>query len=95
MIELFAPYGNNAVNYPVNGSYQGSAWEYYSNHYDLGDYGVRMYHVNDQMYRYTGSGFVEFNDNASNYYVYRPTDNDALDYDGRSSYFENWANYKE
>ena len=95
MIELFAPYGNNAVNYPVNGVYQGSAWDYYSNHYDLGDYGVRMYHVNDQMYRYTGSGFVEFNENASNYYVYRPTDNDALDYDGRSGYFADWANYKE
>jgi len=95
MIELFAPYGNNAVNYPVNGVYQGSAWDYYSNHYDLGDYGVRMYHVNDQMYRYTGSGFVEFNGDASSYYVYRPTDNDALDYDGRSSYFADWANYKE
>ncbi len=96
MIELFAPYGNNAVNYPVNGVYQGSAWEYYSNHYDLGDYGVRMYHVNDQMYRWTGSSLVEYNSHVtSSMYIYRPTDNDALDYEDRPSAFDDWANYKE
>ena len=95
LIELFAPYGNNAVNYPSKGVYKGSIWDYYSSVYDLGDYGVRMYHVNDQMYRWTGSGFIEFNGNAKNYYIYRPTDNDILDYTGRSSFFDDWANYKE
>ena len=97
MIELFSPYGNNAVNYPRNGVYQGSVWNYYSNHYNLGDYGVRLYHVNDQAYKYTSGGFVEFNDHytGSSGYVYRPTDNDIYEYSGRSYYFDDWADYKE
>ena len=96
LIELFSPYGNNAVNYPKNGTYQGSTWDYYCNNFeDLGDYGVRMYHVNAQTYRWTGSGFVEFNQHVTNQYVYIPTDNDGYNYSGRSSYFTDWANYKE
>ena len=96
LIELFSPYGNNAVNYPKNGTYQGSTWSYYCNNFeDLGDYGVRMYHVNAQTYRWTGSGFVEFNQHVTNQYVYIPTDNDGYNYSGRSSYFTDWANYKE
>ena len=96
LIELFSPYGNNVVNYPKNGTYQGSTWDYYCNNFeDLGDYGVRMYHVNAQTYRWTGSGFVEFNQHVTNQYVYIPTDNDGYNYSGRSSYFTDWANYKE
>lgn len=97
LIELFAPYGNNAVNYPYNGTYRGNTWEFYSQYIqDLGDYGVRMYHVNDQMYRWTGSSLVEYNSHVtSGMYIYRPTDNDALDYEDRTSAFDDWANYKE
>ena len=96
LIELFAPYGNNAVNYPYNGTYRGSTWEFYSNNIqNLGNYGVRMYHVNDQTYCYTSGGFVEFNSHVTTQTIYRPTDNDAYDYDGRSYYFDDWANYKE
>ena len=44
---------------------------------------------------WTGSGFVEFNQHVTNQYVYIPTDNDGYNYSGRSSYFTDWANYKE
>lgn len=50
LIELFSEYGNNALNYPVNGVYQGTEYEYYRGKYgDLGDYGVRLYHVDSRM----------------------------------------------
>ncbi len=50
LIELFSEYGNNAINYPVNGVYQGSSFEYYGRRYgDLGDFGVRFYHVDSRM----------------------------------------------
>ncbi len=95
LIELFSPYGNNIVNYPVNGVYQGSTWEYYSSRYNLGGYGVRFYHVNAQQYRYTSGGFVEINEHiTSPGYYYRCADNNAYDYERRSSYFEDYADFK-
>ena len=95
LIELFSPYGNNAVNYPNDGVYQGSVWSYYSNHYDLGAYGVRLYHVNAQYYRYTSSGFIEVNNHiTSSGYYYRATDNNAYDYSGRYDVFDDYADFK-
>ena len=95
LIELFSPYGNNIMNYPVKGVYQGNAWEYYSNTYqNLGNFGVRLYHVNAQLYKYSGGGFVPFDDKVENNYVYTVTDNSIYEYADRSYYFSNFADYK-
>ena len=51
LIELFSPYGNNAIKYPVNGRYGETSWDYWqsSKKVSLGDYGVRLYHVDSRM----------------------------------------------
>ena len=94
LIELFSPYGNNAMNYPVRGVYQGSVWDYYSNNYaNLGDYGVRLYHVNAQLYKYTYTdGFVPVDGKIGNNRVWQVTDNNIYDYPNR--YFDDFADYK-
>ena len=96
LIELFSPYGNNAVNYPKNGEYKGSAWSYYSETYEnLGNYGVRLYHVNAQLYTWGGSGFVEFDEHITgNEYIFKPVDNNAYNY-SRWSYYQDYADYKQ
>ena len=96
LIELFSPYGNNIMNYPVNGAYQDNAWEYYSNRYgDLGSYGVRLYHVNAQLYKYTGGSFVPYDDDEiPNSYLYQATDNNIYDYSGRANVFDDYADFK-
>ena len=51
LIELFSPYGNNAIKYPLNGRYGDPSWDYWqsSRNVDLGEYGVRLYHVDSRM----------------------------------------------
>ena len=59
IIKLPHEYGNNALNYPVNGVYQGSSFEYYAGKYgSLGDYGVRLYHVDSRMMYWDSTNHV-------------------------------------
>jgi len=96
LLELFSPYGNNATNYPSRGTYYGRAWDVYNASCDdLGDYGVRLYHVSSQIYEYTGSGFSPIDTAGYTSWMYQPTDNNEYSYAYRSSYFADWADYKQ
>ena len=95
LIELFSPYGNNAVNYPYNGNYgYGNSWEFYSTYCgDLGSYGVRLYHVSSQIYKWGGSSFLPIDTGSYTGSIYFPTDNNQYDYD-RWSYYADYADQK-
>ena len=84
LIELFSPYGNNVFNYPQDGEYIGNCWNLWSSNFgSLGNYGVRLYHV-DSRFGYYGGGskFIETDSltGASTHYML--TDNSDYTYDG-------------
>ena len=81
LIELFTQDGNNA-----------KFTDEYKSYCDFtGKYGVRLYHVDSRVFKYNGS-FVESDDKSQT--LYAPMDNDSYDYDGRSSYFNQFRDYK-
>ena len=87
MIELFSEYGNNAINYPVNGVYQGTSFEYYNRRYgNLNGYGVRLYHVDSRMMVWNASthSYYEASAQDKDKWLYLPIDNTY--YDGGEEY---------
>ena len=95
LIELFSPYGNNAIQYPYNGNYSGlSCWEFWETYYggSLGGYGVRLYHVDSRFGYYNGASLVP-TDTLSNPYNYILTDNNSYDYE-RHSVFSPYKDFK-
>ena len=78
LLELFSPYGNNKTD-----------WTFWNNNYaNLGDYGVRLYHVDSRLY----SDYRNREVDVVDYYTYLGANNsyDYGDYVGYSG----WGDYK-
>ena len=80
LIELFSEYGNNANNHYANGSNQGPSWDQWetAHNVQLGEYGVRFYHVDATMQWWDSTNHVyhEATENDKDKWLFVPTNND-------------------
>lgn len=68
LIELFSPYNNNEFDWYMWDNQLGSSYSSVDNSFSgLGDYGVRMYHVNSTLYELTNAQFMS---DWYSYYMY-------------------------
>lgn len=84
LIELFSPYGNNAKFT--------ATWNNYCKVNFALTYGVRLYHVDSRVFKWTGTKFIESADTSLA--LYMPIDNNCYGYENRNSYFSQFADYK-